>query len=692
MAVVTKTIGSGKDHATVAAWEAAVGNFGTDIYKGVISTDDNFNENVTLTGGTGTPSITSYLWLTVASANRHSGVAGTGHGRMYGTGNSHIITIDQNFTRVEWLDIKQDQAGNSDEGIRVGPTDKDVLISYCIIWTDQTATNDQDGINFLDASGADSDASIDNCIIYGWVRAGIHPNYSSLVGAGATLTLNIDHCSIHGCGETGENESGGVSVRSEDVDDTIVLNVFNTWAAATAVNAPFVDGEALSQPDTPVGTVTWNGSDNGRDDTTDHIQGTDNTTAWEDATDGVAVVTKSTGSWIVVTNVTGGSEDFTLLDDAAGNIMAGRGINRQGSEPDARQDFSVDITGGARPTTGVDIGAHQVSGAATIDLTHLSSTTFPAMTVADSSFQLAHLASTAFFSMQLDGEVVLALLSSTTIFSPTLTSTIDLAHLANTTFFSPQLDGNIDLTLLSSTTFPTIHVLSVLDMALLSGTTLFAFQLDGNIDLTLLSSTVFPTMQLDGEILLTHLANTTFPAFFVDGNIDLAHLANTTIFSPQLDGEILLTQLAGTNIFSITVVTPASDPLDMDLLSSTTFPTPLLVAVLDLALLSSTSLFAMQLDGNIDLSHLANTTFPSITVGEASVDLAHLSSTTLFSTFIDGNIDLTHLDNTVVFNLTVGDAAIDLDLLSSTVFFNIVVVDPSAVAVGIQLPMRGVDR
>ncbi len=333
------------------------------------------------------------------------------------------------------------------------------------------------------------------------------------------------------------------------------------------------------------------------------------------------------------------------------------------------------------------------AGPSPIDLTHLSSTTFPTPTIASSSFQMTTLQSTVFFSPQLDGEIVLGHLANTTIFSPTLTSTIDLAHLANTTFFSPQLDGNIDLALLSSTTFPTPHVLSVLDMALLSGTTFFALNLDGNIDLALLSSTVFPVIQLDGEILLTHLANTTFPTFFVDGNIDLAHLANTTIFSPQLDGEILLTTLSGTVFPLITVVSGAGpEPLDMDLLSSTVLSSIFIDGNIDLTHLANTTIFSPQLDGTIDLAHLAGTVIPSITVGEANIDLTHLANTTLFSMQVDGNIDLAHLNNTVIFSTNVAGSSIDLALLSSTTIFAITVVDPAAVAVGIQLPMRGVDR
>ncbi len=362
MAVVEKTIGSGKDHATVAAWESAVEPFGTDIYKGIISTDDNFDENVTLAGSTGTPSITSYLWLTVASANRHSGVANTSHARMYSVQLSHILQLNADFTRVEWLDIKQDQSGNSDEGIRVNAGSDDCLISYCIIWTDSGGTS-QDGI--YTGNWDVARLRIDNCIIYGWDRCGIHPQQFSNTPA-RTQTWDIDHCAIFDCGNAGTAESGGIKVTSENASDVMTIGLFNTWVAATVQNEGFADGRN-NQVATPDGTVTWNGSDNGKDYSgTAEIDGTNNMTALESATDGIVATSQSSGAFIVVNNLTLGSEDLLLLDDAAGNIMAGRGIDRQGSEPDARQDFSTDITDSARPTTGVDIGPHQVSGAAAV--------------------------------------------------------------------------------------------------------------------------------------------------------------------------------------------------------------------------------------------------------------------------------------------------------------------------------------
>lgn len=110
--------------------------------------------------------------------------------------------------------------------------------------------------------------------------------------------------------------------------------------------------------------MTWNGTHNAMDFATrDDLDGTDNITNWQDATSGEVDTSKSSGAWIVVVSLTAGSENLLMLDEAAGNLLAGNGTDRQGSEPDSRQDYSVDIAGNARPTSNVDIGPHQFTAA-----------------------------------------------------------------------------------------------------------------------------------------------------------------------------------------------------------------------------------------------------------------------------------------------------------------------------------------
>ena len=360
MAIVEETIGSGQDRATVALWESNVSAFGTDIFKGIISTNDEFAEVVTLNGSGGTPSSTSYLWLTVDPANGHVGVAGTGHGRMAGAGTG-TLSIVAAFTRVDWLEIKGTGTGTSHEGIRVQAGADDVLIDYCIVWSANTAQAQRDGIYTGNYSVAN--LRISNCMIYGWTRAGI--NLQNHTGAN-TQTIDIDHCSIYECGHDDALESGALRLVSTSASAFMTLGIFNTWGDMAAVSASkeaFSDGETSTRT-TPAGTSTWNGSHNLATEfgVNDEIDGTNNTTDWQYATTSpfTEETTQSSGSYVVITEKGVALIDMTLLDDAAGNLAAGNGINRQGSEPDTRQDFSTAIDG-PRPTDVVDIGASQVS-------------------------------------------------------------------------------------------------------------------------------------------------------------------------------------------------------------------------------------------------------------------------------------------------------------------------------------------
>ena len=365
MATVTKTVKkTGGDYSVIQTAEAAADlNSGADIWKIVVSDNEEYDEDLVFDqNGTGTG---SYVWLTSDPANRHAGVAGTGHARILGNGD-HVIEISGDWTRVSWMEIQSDSTSNSDEGVRLADGVTNVLVQYCIIWTDQAVIS-QDGV-YAGSSAPETDASFDHLIVYGFDRAGFH--LQNVSGTSTNNTWAIDHCAVYKCGDTDSvTESGGYVINQEDAGGVAVWTIYNSWGSGCINDSAAADEPYHDQPGTgrgtPAGTVTWNGTHNLSDfNTRDDIDGTDNTTNWQDATSGEVDTTKTSGAWLVVNSLTAGSEDLTLLDAAAGNLAAGNGTNRQGSEPDARQDFSVDITGGARPTSGVDIGPHQVSVAA----------------------------------------------------------------------------------------------------------------------------------------------------------------------------------------------------------------------------------------------------------------------------------------------------------------------------------------
>ena len=359
MAVLEREInqGGGGDYTTIAAWEAAAPAHGTDIWKGLITDAAEYTESVQLVT-TGTASLTSHYWLTVDPAVRHSGVAGTGHARMRSTA-GHVLTISSSFTRIEGLEINQDGTGASDEGIRVTAGTDDVVISDCIIWTDQ-AIADQDGIYL--GNWSVSNLRIDNTIIYGFYRAGINlQQYDAATPR--TQTAQLDHVTVYDCGVAAEDAEGGIVMWSNNAGDNITITAYNTIAAGGDGQAWANYGGAGPAPTigTAVGTVTWNGSHNLKDYSgTSAMSGsTNNITNWQEATDGIVDVSQASGSYVVFEDLTPATLSLLLLDAAAGNLAARNGVNRQGSEPDSRQDFSTDIEGEARPTSGVDIGADQ---------------------------------------------------------------------------------------------------------------------------------------------------------------------------------------------------------------------------------------------------------------------------------------------------------------------------------------------
>jgi hypothetical protein len=360
----TRTVGaSGADHTSIGAaisWMQSNHNFDTDGIATVEIIDSaEYNENITISGIAGTTSATAYLKLTVSSGNRHSGAAGTGHARIRGSTNgSHVITCSLNHTVIEYLEIQQDSTGSSDEGIRLPYGTSDVVISRCVIWSDSTA-GDTDGIY---TGNWPASYSVDNCIIYGWNRCGIN---AQQYNGNSTQTINVDSCTIYDCAADDTANDGGIVALSADAGATTAINVYNTAV---------LDSNGTSSNDyvaAGTGTSTFTGTNNIDSDGSLTTVGI-TTGAQQNLT--TSDTTQSSGSYFVVNSLTAGSEDLTLLDDASGNLAYGNGTDRSGSEPDSRQDLSLDIAGNARSTTSPspDIGASEytvVSGDTNINAT-----------------------------------------------------------------------------------------------------------------------------------------------------------------------------------------------------------------------------------------------------------------------------------------------------------------------------------
>lgn len=354
--------GGGADYTTIAGWLSGTNlNSGADIWKGEIDDNSAYDESVDFsTNGTAT---TSYVWLSGGASNRHAGIAGTGHSRISYTGAAaYAINFDADYARVSDLEITRPGSGSigaGDHGIEIDDATL-VLIDKCIIWTDEAATANNDGIatNATFDNAAQSFA-VDNCAIYGWTRGGITWRYIHASGA-----VYIDHCTISYNGDGALSHTVPTSYCGNIVaDDAIGTNgIYNCVIAGMidGANDTF-DHELANVPNTG---GTLNAGYNGRTDSTETENGqwtTDNSANWVDG-----AMTDSTASAAhIVTDYTGVTTfDFTPVDHA-NNSMLDAGTDRQGSEPDSRQDFAVDLAGNARPTTGITLGAIQLQSAAT---------------------------------------------------------------------------------------------------------------------------------------------------------------------------------------------------------------------------------------------------------------------------------------------------------------------------------------
>jgi hypothetical protein len=331
--VSVKKDGTG-DYTTISSAEAA-SDVSSGYYKIEIQDAGQYNESVNISGATGTESSSNYVWLTVASAYRHSGVAATsGHARIYDASATVVIASD-NFTRVEYLDI-HNTSGGAGHALRALSAEN-VLFSRCILRGNPGSSGM--GCYFYTGSG-----SIDNCLIY-QNRYGIYIYF-----IGTASNINIDACT--------------------SVNNTFHAVQSDTYGALTIYNGALGDS-GTSDLKSSNSSIAWSGSHNAWDTDTSNINNYPAVgvlTSSQDISSGGVTTTTTTANAMIVTDLTPGSENYTPVPatGAGSNLLLGNGINRQGSEPDSRQDFSTDIRGAARPTTAgkIDIGAFQITTAA----------------------------------------------------------------------------------------------------------------------------------------------------------------------------------------------------------------------------------------------------------------------------------------------------------------------------------------
>ncbi len=320
---------SGGDYADPQLWENDMDvTVGRDIGE-IQDNSEYLNVNLLFSGGTGTPDADNFAWLRVASANKHLGITGgSGHARMRDTAGL-VITVSSEFVVIEGLEIVLDSTGDSDECIRWNADE--MLVSRCILRATSITFN-QDGIH---TGSIAADAHVDNCLIYGFSRAGI--NVNKLVAN----TMNADSLTIYNCGhETGSSDGGGITLR-----DDFIANVHNCYCVDNTNAADCKDFQVRS------GTPVWAGTDNIASDTTAEAKFTT-------SFDSVVLIDTDpvSGENVHITSISG--RNFNLVDED-GETVTQNGVDRSAIHPAPQtidgsiklQDLSTDIKDVARTVT-----------------------------------------------------------------------------------------------------------------------------------------------------------------------------------------------------------------------------------------------------------------------------------------------------------------------------------------------------
>lgn len=293
-----------------------------------------------------------YLHFTATPGNRHSGVPGTGHARLTRNDGNPVIRLrdDFDYTRISHLELQNTYPYTvTKEVVRLEDATQFVLIDNCILRGTSGASSGDHGVDLSNNTGAGS-ARVSNCVILDCGAAFyLNPRSSS-------VTVYADHCSVYDCHH--------VFRSNETTYLTSTIYAYNVASGNTGVSGGTVYWCHPAQP----GTQAINGSHNCYDST--NLTGlmgpyiTNNLTNTIEVTS--TTTTTTTSDAFIVTDLT--SPNYNLLPvqptGSGANDVLAAGTNRIGSEPDGRQDFSVDIRGVARVPSKTDIGAFQISTAA----------------------------------------------------------------------------------------------------------------------------------------------------------------------------------------------------------------------------------------------------------------------------------------------------------------------------------------
>jgi hypothetical protein len=251
MATITKTIGTtGRDYATIQLWDDDLDNASIyasgDIAVGTIYNDSEFTAGATIDGG-GTIGLASRK-LTVASASRHDGTAGSGARILNNQGG---IVIGIGNTTLEWLEIYATgkSTAATPNGISAGANIDYITIQNCIVHG-YSARNTFNGARGIIVSNSGSDhIIIQNNIVYDIKQtnasATVHPIGISLTGN--VNTNQILNNTVHSITSTAAGTIGIVAGANVLVKNNISTDSDTCFSGGTQTTNLSSDATATGQ-------------------------------------------------------------------------------------------------------------------------------------------------------------------------------------------------------------------------------------------------------------------------------------------------------------------------------------------------------------------------------------------------------------------------------------------------------------
>lgn len=266
--------GGGRDYSTFTSCETNENDSEDYVTNNVINrcvgyNDSVFDENVDVAGATAVSS-TQYFVITVASGERHDGTFGSGARISRSSGFDYVIDINQDFTRVEYLELQRTTGGNNailhSDNAGIGG----LYFEYLLI--DGGGASDR----VIDTDGDANTSRINGCAI-------IDADANALIEITAG-TWEIYYTSGYLSGSVGLNTFAAATITAK-----------NVWMLGTT-------GNSFTNIDTPSYLIGDDTSPSG--------------TGSLDSRTITASTSPGSGDWVIVENITAGSENLTLVSNA----------------------------------------------------------------------------------------------------------------------------------------------------------------------------------------------------------------------------------------------------------------------------------------------------------------------------------------------------------------------------------------